>query len=196
METKELYSLFENNLTIHRLLAKKSYTQSVGLCWYLLHGLTNSRSFNRLQFFSDRCHQLDDNWCCPPSFSSSPKNFRSAVYVGRLVDFLPLGRIKFIVLLIGPTYLRSVQTPNQARTRFFNFCGAFGWSICRHLDMYTSLLTTRPALKNTGTLMPLSLTASHNKIFAWSCEYTWQPLMLGDLQTHNSCCHSLPPTVK
>jgi hypothetical protein len=28
-----------------------------GLCWYLLHGLTNSRSFNELQLFSDLCHQ-------------------------------------------------------------------------------------------------------------------------------------------
>jgi hypothetical protein len=28
------------------------------------------------------------------------------------------------------------------------------------------LLTARPALKNTGSLMSLSLTASHNKTFA------------------------------
>jgi hypothetical protein len=42
--------------------------------------------------------------------------------MGRWLDFLPSGRIKFLVLLIGPTYpLRSVQTPNQARTRFFVF---------------------------------------------------------------------------
>jgi hypothetical protein len=52
--------------------------------------------------------------------------FRLAVSVGRLVDFLTLGRIQFLVLLIVPTYpLRSVQTPNQARTRFFRFCGVF-----------------------------------------------------------------------
>jgi hypothetical protein len=38
--------------------------------------------------------------------------------VGNLVDFLPLGCIQFLVLLIGPTYLLgSVQTPNQARTQ-------------------------------------------------------------------------------
>jgi hypothetical protein len=38
------------------------------------------------------------------SFSSSPKNFRSAVSVGCLVDFLLLGRNQFLVLQIGPTY--------------------------------------------------------------------------------------------
>jgi hypothetical protein len=46
--------------------------------------------------------------------------------VGRVIDFLPLGYIQFLVLPIGPTYaLHSVQTPNQARTRFFRFCGVF-----------------------------------------------------------------------
>jgi hypothetical protein len=35
---------------------KKSYTQFVGLCWFLLNGLMNSRSFNGLQLLSDLCH--------------------------------------------------------------------------------------------------------------------------------------------
>jgi hypothetical protein len=44
-----------------------------------------------------------------------------------LVEFLPLGRIQFSTLLIGPTNpLRSsVLTPKPARTRFFPFCGVF-----------------------------------------------------------------------
>jgi hypothetical protein len=53
--------------------------------------------------------------------------------------------------------------------------------------VYT-LLTLRPALKNTGSLMPLSLTASHKKTFAGKLvlRITWHPLLLGDLQTHNN----------
>jgi hypothetical protein len=43
---------------------------------------------------------------------------------GRLMDFIFSGRIQFDASLIGPTYpLRSVQTPNQAKTIFFSFCG-------------------------------------------------------------------------
>jgi hypothetical protein len=52
----------------------------------------------------------------------------------------------------------------------------------RHLDMNISLLTARPALKNTGSLMPHSLTASHNKPSLVNL-----PLLLGNLQTHNNC---------
>jgi hypothetical protein len=111
-----------------QITCKKIYTQFVGLLgiyWYLLHGLLNSRSFNGLQLFSDLCHQeLYIFWTIIvavdlPFQVRTLKIFRSAVSVGRLVDFLPLGRIQFLVLLIGPTYsLRSVQTPNQARTQY------------------------------------------------------------------------------
>jgi hypothetical protein len=33
--------------------------------------------------------------------------------------------------------------------------------------MYTSLLTARPALKNTGSLVPLSLTGQPQQNFRW-----------------------------
>jgi hypothetical protein len=95
-------------------------------------------------------------------FLSYLRNFQSTVSVGRLVDFLPLGRIQFLFLLVGPTYpLRSVQTTNQARTRFFRLCGVFVY-----------VLTASPGLKYTGSLTPYSLTASHNKTFTstWSCK--------------------------
>jgi hypothetical protein len=50
--------------------------------------------------------------------------------------------------------------------------------------MYTSLLTARPALKNTGSLMPISLTASHNKTFARNLvlQINLNPLLLGDFR--------------
>jgi hypothetical protein len=52
-------------------------------------------------------------------FQVGPKIFNRS-YLWVFVDFLALGRIQILVFLIGPTYpLRSVQTPNQARTRFF-----------------------------------------------------------------------------
>jgi hypothetical protein len=135
-----------------------------GILWYLLHGLTNSRSFN-LHLFSDLFHQaFYIFWAI--NCSSSPKNFRSVVPVGRLVDFLPLGRIQFLVLLIGPTYLlRSVQTPNQARTRIFRFVLFLDkfikyWETFGYVDFFVDC---KSGFKNTGSLMPLSLTASYKK---------------------------------
>jgi hypothetical protein len=68
----------------------------------------------------------------------------------------------FLVLLIGPTYpLRSVWTPNQLWYFWTNFSNTG-----RRLDINSSLLTEKPNLKNTGSLKPYSLTASHNKTFA------------------------------
>jgi hypothetical protein len=52
------------------------------LCMYLL------------QLFSNFCHQaLSIFW-----------TIIVAVVVGHLVDFLPMGHIQFLALLIGPTY--------------------------------------------------------------------------------------------
>jgi hypothetical protein len=109
MEFKELYSLFESYL-------QKNYPYS-GLSsfyWYLLHDLTNSRSFNGPLLFSDFCHQaIYIFWAIIVAVDLPYEN--------------TLGRIQILVFQIGPTYpLRSVQTPNQARTRFFRFCGVFG----------------------------------------------------------------------
>jgi hypothetical protein len=95
-----------------------------------------------LIFASSTLHLLDDNCFCRPSFSSSPKNFRSAVSVGCLVDFCPLGRIQFLILLIGPTYpLRSLHCADAKSNQntIFSCLWCF-WinlsSTGRHLDMY------------------------------------------------------------
>jgi uncharacterized protein (DUF2062 family) len=53
----------------------------------------------------------------------NPRNFCSAVAVGRFMDIFPFGTYSISALLIGPTYpLRNVQTPNKARKRYFTFC--------------------------------------------------------------------------
>jgi hypothetical protein len=57
------------------------------------------------------------------------------------VDFISLGRIQFLVFIIGPTDpLRSVQTPNQARTRFFRFGGVFGYIYDVMVDIWICTL--------------------------------------------------------
>jgi hypothetical protein len=135
MEFKEFYSLFENK-TIHRLLAKKSYTQFMGLsglCWYLLHGLTNSRSINGLQFFSDLCHQaLCIFWTIIVAvdlpFQVYPKIFDpSYLFGGTFGGFYSFGTYSTFSSSNRTYPLRSLQMPNQARIRFFCFCGIFGY---------------------------------------------------------------------
>jgi hypothetical protein len=66
------------------------------------------------------------------------------------------GEFSSSALLIGSMYpLRSVQMPNQARTRFFPFCGVFGYSL---------LLTKRLDLKNTGSLTILTDSQPHKNL--------------------------------
>jgi hypothetical protein len=114
MKFKELYSLFENQ-TIQRLLAK-----IVACLWAfwafsdLLHGLTNSHG---LKLSSDLCHQtLSIFWTrivgVDLPFQVRPK----------IIDRLHLWDVWWIFFLWDVKgRLRSVQTPNQASTRFFCF---------------------------------------------------------------------------
>jgi hypothetical protein len=73
------------------------------------------RSFNGLQLFSDLFHEaLYILWMMIIE--------KHGIAVVRLMDFLPLRRIKLLAVLIGPLYpMLSVVTPNQARSRFSLF---------------------------------------------------------------------------
>jgi hypothetical protein len=93
---------------------RKSYTKFAsafwGLCCYLLHDRTNSRSFNGLLLISEFCHQALYIFRTIIVAVDLPfqVNSDSAVAVERLVDFLTLERI--FALLIGSS---------QAISRFF-----------------------------------------------------------------------------
>jgi hypothetical protein len=90
-------------------------------CRYLFRGLTNFYSFNGLQLFSDLRHQaLYIFWWTIINVAlDSPFKGSSEIFDR------PLGRIFSSCNRVTMYLLRNMQTPNQARTRFFPFCGAF-----------------------------------------------------------------------